>query len=200
VDPVVLAARTVLAWQTLVSRERDPLEPAVLTVGSIHGGTTHNVIPDEVRLQLTVRSYAPETRERLLSGIQRVARAEAEAAQAPRPPEVVVRDENTPATYNDPELTKRIAAAVARTLGPENVREGKPQMIGEDFGRYGGAGVPATLLFVGATEPGVYEKARAAGQPLPSLHSALFAPDRERTLRTAMTTLTTAALEVLGRP
>jgi hippurate hydrolase len=200
VDPIVIAARMVLAWQTIVSREREPFEPVVVTVGSIHGGMTHNVIPDEVRLQLTVRTYAPQVRERVLGAIARVARAEAEAAGAPRPPSVTVSEEGTPSTYNEPELTRRLGAALGRVLGEGKVREGKPLMVGEDFGRYGLEGVKSTILLVGAVEPGRFEAAKASGEVLPSLHSSTFAPDRERTLRTAITTLTVSALELLGRP
>ncbi|QRN94157.1 amidohydrolase [Archangium violaceum] len=199
VDPIVLAARTILSLQTLVSREKSPLEPAVVTVGSIHGGTKHNIIPDEVKLQLTVRSYKPEVRKQLLAGIERIAQAEALAAGAPRKPEMSV-SEGTPATYNDPALTKRLVGAVSRVLGAENVREGQPVMGGEDFSEYGLAGVPAVMLWVGTVDPKRHAEARASGETLPSLHSALFAPDRERTLRTAVTTLTTSALEVLGKP
>ncbi|QRK07884.1 amidohydrolase [Archangium violaceum] len=199
VDPIVLAARTILSLQTLVSREKSPLEPAVVTVGSIHGGTKHNIIPDEVKLQLTVRSYKPEVRKQLLSAIERVVNAEAMAANAPRKPDVAVT-EGTPATYNDPELTKRLIGAVTRVLGAENIREAQPVMGGEDFSEYGLAGVPAVMLWLGTVEPKRLAEARAAGATLPSLHSPLFAPDRERTLRTGVTTLTTSALELLARP
>jgi acetylornithine deacetylase/succinyl-diaminopimelate desuccinylase-like protein len=120
VDPVVLAARTILSLQTLISREKHPLEPAVLTVGSIHGGTKHNIIPDDVKLQLTLRTYKPEVRKALLAGIERVAKAEAMAANAPRPPTVAVT-EGTPATFNDPDLTKRLVGAIARVLGQKNL-------------------------------------------------------------------------------
>ncbi|MCE9668031.1 amidohydrolase [Myxococcus stipitatus] len=198
VDPVVMAARTILALQTLVSREKHPLEPAVVTVGSIHGGTKHNIIPDEVRLQLTVRSYKPEVRKALLAGIERVAKAEALASDAPRPPDVAVT-EGTPATYNDPVLTRRLTDAVRRVLGEKNVGEAQPVMGGEDFSEYGRAGVPAVLLWLGSVEPQRFEQARANGETLPSLHSSGFAPDRERTLRTGVTALTTSALELLGK-
>jgi amidohydrolase len=199
VDPIVLAARTVLSLQTLVSREKSPLEPAVLTVGSIHGGTKHNIIPDAVKLQLTLRTYKPEVRKQLLTALERLVNAEAQASGAPRKPEVSLT-EGTPATYNEPELTKRLAGALTQVLGAENVREGEPVMGGEDFSEYGRAGVPAVLFWVGTVEPRRHAQARAAGEVLPSLHSALFAPDPERTLRTGITTLTTSALELLGRP
>ena len=199
VDPIVLAARTVLALQTLVSREKPPLEPGVVTVGSIHGGTKHNIIPDEVKLQLTVRSYKPEVRQLLLQGIERVVRAEAQASGAPRPPDISTT-EGTPATYNDPALVKRLVGALTPVLGAPNVREGQPTMGGEDFSEYGRAGVPAMMIWVGTVEPKRHAQALARGETLPSLHSGLFVPDRERTLRTGVTTLTTAALELLGKP
>jgi len=199
VDPIVIAARTVLALQTIVGRENNPLDPAVVTVGSIHGGTKHNVIPDEVKLQLTVRSYKDEVRKHLLEAIERIAKAEAAAARAPKPPEVKVTD-GTPATYNDPALTKRIAGALQRGLGAANVSEGVPVMAGEDFSEYGRAGVPATVLWVGAVEPKKLAAAKAGGPSLPSLHSSEFAPDREPTIRTGVETVTLAAMELLGKP
>jgi amidohydrolase len=200
VDPIVIAARTVLALQTLVSREKDPLEPAVLTVGSIHGGNKYNIIPDDVHLQLTVRSYTPEVRKQLLDGIARIANAEAAAANAPRPPEVRT-SEGSNATYNDPALTKRLATMLARELGTDNVVERKPEMVAEDFGEFGRAAkIPSVTLSVGAVEPGKYAAAKAAGTALPSLHSALFAPDREPTIRTATTTLVLSALELFQKP
>jgi hippurate hydrolase len=200
VDPVVIAARTILAVQTLVSREKDPLEPAVITVGSIHGGSKHNIIPDEVRLQMTVRSYNPAVRKQLLDGIARIAKGEAAAAGAPREPELRTSEPSN-ATYNDPALARRIAAVLTRELGPDNVSEGRPSMVAEDFGELGkAAGAPSLLLRVGAVEPGKFAAAQTSGTALPSLHSATFAPDYERTIRTATTVLTLSALELLGKP
>lgn len=198
VDPVVVAARTVLALQTLVSREKDPLEPAVITVGSIHGGTKHNIIPDEVKLQITVRTYSPTVRKQLLEGITRIARAEAASAGAPREPEVKF-SESQDATYNNPALARRLEAALAPRLGKANVVEGKPDMVAEDFGEFGkAAGVPSVLIRVGAVEPSKHAAATAAGTPLPSLHSATFVPDRERTIRTTTSVLVLSTLELLG--
>jgi hippurate hydrolase len=199
IDPIVIAARTVLALQTVVGRENNPLDPAVVTVGSIHGGTKHNIIPDEVKLQLTVRSYKDDVRKRLLASIERIAKAEAAAAGAPKPPDVAV-SEGTPATYNDPAVTKRVADALARGLGSANVSEAQPVMGGEDFSEYGRAGVPATLVWVGAVEPKKYEASKAGGASLASLHNSGFAPDREPTIRTGVKTVTLAALELLGKP
>ena len=199
VDPVVIAARIVVALQTLVSRENSPFDPAVVTVGSIHGGTKHNIIPDEVRLQLTVRSYKDEVRKRLVAGIERIAKAEAAAAAAPKEPVVVV-SEGTPAMYNDPALAKRLSGALAKALGDSNVIDGQPVMGGEDFSEFGRAGVPAVQFEVGAVLQARYEAAKAGGAPLPSLHSSQFGPDREPTIRAAAAALTIAALELLARP
>jgi hippurate hydrolase len=198
VDPVTIAARTILAFQTLISREKDPLEPGVITVGSIHGGTKHNIIPDEVKLQITVRTYSPAVRKLLLEGIARIARAEAASANAPREPEIAV-SESQDATYNDPALAHRLEAVLAQRLGKANVVEGKPEMVAEDFGELGkAAGVPSVLIRVGAVEPKQYAAAVAAGKALPSLHSATFSPDRERTIRTDTSVLVLATLELLG--
>jgi hippurate hydrolase len=199
VDPVVIAARTVLALQTIVSREVDPRDPAVVTVGAIHGGTKNNIIPDEVKLQLTVRSYKDEVQQHLLAAIQRIAKAEALAAGAPREPAFEIFDA-AHATYNDPKLTERLAGTLRNVLGNENVVEQEPKMASEDFSEYGRAGVPAVMLSVGAVEPAKYAAAKASGTPLPSLHSSKFAPDRELTLKTAIRAETAAALELLGKP
>ncbi|HYL06073.1 MAG TPA: amidohydrolase [Thermoanaerobaculia bacterium] len=199
VDPVVIAARTIVAWQTIVSREKDPQEPAVVTVGSIHGGTKHNIIPDEVKLQLTVRTYSREVRRHVLDAIARIARGEAAAAGAAREPTVGVV-ESTPATYNDPKLTARVAAALGRQLGADNVVEVPREMASEDFSEYGLAGVPAVMVRLGAAEPAALAKAQAAGQELPSLHSSLFAPDRDPTLRTGVAAEMAMLLDLLGKP
>jgi hippurate hydrolase len=199
VDPIVIAARTVVALQTIVGRENNPLDPAVVTVGSIHAGTKHNIIPDEAKLQLTVRSYKEDVRKRLLSAIERIAKAEAVAAGAPKPPEVSVT-EGTPATYNDPALTKRIAGSLSKAFGGSRLQETEPVMGGEDFAEYGRAGVPSVIFWVGAVAPEKFEAAKKAGTALPSLHSPLFAPDREATLKTGVSALTVAAFELLARP
>jgi hippurate hydrolase len=199
VDPIVMASRFVAALQTLVSRENSPFDPAVVTVGSFHAGLKHNVIPDEAHLQLTVRSYKDEVRARLLAGIERIAKGEAASAGAPRPPEVRT-SEATPATYNDPTVARRLAAALAGQLGEAKVLERSPVMGGEDFSEFGRAGVPAVLLWLGAVEPGQFAEAQRTGQPLPSLHSSRFAPDRGPTIRTGVTVLTVSALELLGVP
>ncbi len=198
VDPVLVASRIVVALQAIVARETNPLDPAVVTVGSFHAGTKHNIVPDEARLELTVRAYRKEVRDAVIAAIERIARGEAAAARAPKEPVVTVV-ESTPSTHNDPALTRRVAAAVAAALGAENVSEVPPVMGAEDFSEYGLAGVPATIFWVGAVAPERLAESKRTGETLPSLHSPLFAPDRERTLKTGVATVTTAALELLGR-
>jgi hippurate hydrolase len=203
-DPVVMAAEIVMTLQTIVSREIAPIEAAVITVGSIHGGTKHNVIADEVRLQLTVRSYADETREYLLRRIGEVAIGVARTHDMPPDtlPEITIRDEYTPSVYNDPGFTLALAARLRRTLGADRVREVPPVMGGEDFARYGRQEppIPSALLWLGAVDPAAVEAAAAAGTSLPSLHSSRFAPLPGPTITAGVTVLTQAALEVLGTP
>jgi hippurate hydrolase len=197
VDPIVIAARTIVSLQTIVARENSPLDPAVVTVGSIHGGTKHNIIPNEVKLQLTVRSYKPEVRERLLSAITRIAKAESAAALAPKEPEVKVV-ESTKATYNDPALTERVGDTLRAALGADKVLKPDPEMGAEDFSEFVNAGVPGVYLVVGAVPPAKYAAWKAGGPPLPTTHSSIFAPDREPTLRTALLVETLAALELIN--
>jgi hippurate hydrolase len=198
IDPVVIAAKIVLGLQTLVSRENDPFDPAVVTVGSIHGGTKHNIIPDQVRLQLTVRAYKSDVRARLLRGIERVARAEALAADAPKPPDVVVSD-GTPVTVNDDALAARVGAALRARLGDARVREAVPITAAEDFSRYAEAGVPILMLWVGAINPAALEASKRDRTLLPGLHSSLFAPEAEPTIMTGVEALVAASREVLGK-
>ena len=199
VDPIVIAARTVMALQTIVSRETKPIDPAVVTVGAIHGGTKHNIIPDEVKLLITVRTFKDDVRKRILASIDRIAKAEALAAGAAKPPKMEIT-EGTNSMYNDPALTRRISAALARTLGSSNVEEGESTMGAEDFSEFGRAGIPSLQYNVGAVNPAKYETSKKDGTPLPSLHSSEFAPDREPTIRTGVASLTAAALELLGKP
>jgi len=199
IDPIVIAARTILAWQTLVSRENSPFDPAVVTVGSIHAGTRSNIIPEEAHLQLTVRSYKDEVRQRLIDGIARIAKAEAAAAGAEKAPVVEVV-ETVKAVYNDPKLTERTVAALRSALGDSNVELTSPAMAADDFAEYGRAGVPAFDFWVGAANKEKLEAAHKSGQELPGLHSAYFAPDREPSLKTGITAETAAVLELLGKP
>lgn len=197
VDPIVTAAYLVTQLQTIVSRRVNPVEPAVVSVGSIHGGAKHNVIPDEVRLQLTVRSYSDAVRALLLDSIRQLAEDTCRSFLCPRPPDVEVKDEYTPAMYNDPELAARGAAVFERFLGADAVRPLPAAMGGEDFGRYHRAkGFPAFMFRLGS----VARERVEAGEPLPSLHSSLYAPDPEPTLETGLRASGRLALELLGRP
>lgn len=202
-DPVVLGAELVMALQTIVSREVSPLDPAVVTVGAFNAGTKHNIIPDQAHLQLTVRSYEPEVRQQILAAIERIANGIAAAGGVPedRPPIVqVAREEATPATYNDPDLTGRWVAALRTELGEERVVEIDPVMGGEDFSRYGlDTGVPISMLWLGAVEPERWRRAQEGGPALPSLHSSEFAPLPEPTIRTGVTALVTGVLELMAR-
>ncbi len=202
-DPVVLAAQTILALQTIVSREIAPIEPAVVTVGSIHGGTKHNIIPDEVHLQLTLRSYSDEVRNHTIEAIKRITRGLAMAAGVPedRMPIVTVADEYTPATYNDPELTLRLAEVLKQSLGESNVIHTEPVMGGEDFGRYGRVEprIPICIFWLGTVDPAKIEESKKTGKPLPSLHSSLYAPVPEPSIRTGVRAMATSVLELLKK-
>jgi len=196
-DPVVMAAQFINALQTIVSREDSPLDPVVVTVGSIHGGTKRNIIPDEVQLLMTVRTYKPEVRKRVVASIERIARGIAISAGVPedRMPVVeLLAGESVDSTYNDPALTERIAAALTKGMGAPNVIRIDPLMVSEDFGRFGAdRKIPICMLNVGAVDPAKI----ASGQRLPSLHSSGFAPLPDPTLRGAIKAMTLAVLEIL---
>jgi len=203
-DPVVLAARIVVALQTIVSREVDPEDAAVVTVGSIHGGTKHNIIPDEVKLQLTVRSFSPETRTRILDAITRIARGEAIAAGMPedRMPVIAIQDQYTPATFNSEPLTSDIMATFRERFGAERVRAVPPSMAGEDFSQYRLADpehVQSLLFWVGAIRQDQWDAAKGDTTKLPGLHSPFWAPDAEKTISTGIEAMTTAALHLLAK-
>jgi amidohydrolase len=198
VDPIVIAARTIVSWQTIVSREVDPQDPAVITVGSIHGGTKNNIIPDEVVMQLTVRSYKDEVRKHLLASIERIADAEAAAAGAPKKP-VVQLVEGVGAVYNDPQTTNRLADRLKQVMGEGNVVLGRPIMASDDFAEYRSAGIPSVMLELGAVNPEKYAEAKKSGQPLPGPHSPYFAPDREPSLKTGIEVEMAAILELMGK-
>jgi len=202
-DPIVIAAQTILALQTIVSRENSPLDPAVVTVGSIHGGTKRNIIPDEVTLQLTIRTYKEEVRQHILSAIERIARGNASAAGVPddRMPIVkVIENESGPSLYNDPQLSDRVATAMSKALGADNVVKVPPLMASEDFGRFSlDHQIPSMMFWLGAIEPARVEASKTSGKPLPSLHSSLFEPLPEPTLRTGIKAMTTAVLELMKK-
>src|SRR6266404_5151522 len=200
-DPVVLAAQIILGLQTIVSREIEPGDPAVVTVGSIHGGTKHNIIPDEVHLQLTVRSYTDEVRRQTIDAIKRIVRGQAIAAGIPedRMPEVKLGDESVAATYNNPELTGRITSVFKTWLGDANVIKAKPVMGGEDFGEFGRTSdkIPICMFFVGGVRPEALKESEQTGKALPSLHSPFWAPVPEPTIKTGVTAMTAAVLELM---
>jgi amidohydrolase len=201
-DPIVLAAEMINAWQTIASRENNPLDPIVITVGSIQGGTKHNIVPDEVKMQLTVRTYKPEVRERVLAAIERIAKGIAGASGVPpdRAPIVSVsKDQFCPATYNNPELTKRLVAVWKKSLGNENVEIVDPTMGGEDFSEYSlqDHSIPAVDFHIGAVEPAKIAAYKQAGKELPSLHSSKFAPVPEPTIRVGVIGMTAAVLDLM---
>lgn len=200
IDPIVLGARIVLGLQTLVSRENDPFQPAVITVGSFHSGTKHNIIPGEAKLQITVRSFSDTVRSKLLDGIKRTAKGEAIAAGAPEPV-VDIRDhEFTPALVNDGPLTNQTVAEFAKNFGKEKVKPRPPVLGGEDFSRYGRAGVPIFMWFIGTANPADVEKSlEPGGTTLPSLHSEFFAPVPKPTIQTGTLSLVAAVLSKAGK-
>jgi amidohydrolase len=203
-DPIVLSAEIVNALQTIASRENDPLDPIVVTVGSIHGGTKHNIIPDEVKMQLTVRTYKSDVRDRVLTDIDRIAKGCASAAgvTADRAPIVeVLKDQFTPATYNNPELTRRLVAVWKKLLGSENVDMVEPTMGGEDFSEYSlpDHSIPAVDFHIGAVDPAKIAQYKKEGKELPSLHSSKFAPVPEPTIRVGIVGMASAVLELMKR-
>lgn len=202
IDPIVAAANLVTALQTLVSRRVDPREPAVVTVGSIHGGTRPNIIPDQVDLQLTVRSYSDEVRLQLLDGIRQLSEDVCRAFGCPRPPDVQVKESYTPAVYNHPELSALAVEVFVRVLGEDAVAPRRPTMGGEDFGRYARAAeVPGLQFRLGSVAAEKIAASRApGGPPLPTVHSSRYAPDPEPTLRTGITATVHLALSLLERP
>jgi amidohydrolase len=199
-DPVMIAAETVVALQTIVSREVPPIDPAVVTVGSIHGGTKHNIIPDEVKLQLTVRSYRKEIREQLLKSIERITLGIAQAAGVPEDRKPIVEiTRGMPSTYNDPELSKKLTEIFKKTFGESNVPVKDPVMGGEDFAYYSleDHSIPSVIFWVGAVDPKKAAEYEKAGKTLPSLHSSEFAPLPEPTIKTGVKAMTTAVLELM---
>jgi amidohydrolase len=195
IDPIVEAARLILDLQTIVSREIKPTEPAVVTVGSIHGGTKHNVIGDTVHLQLTVRSYDAEVRKKLHEAIRRKALAAAASSGAPQP--TVLFSDGTPAVHNDEKLVERVVPVFRRTLGDDNVVPVELSMGGEDFSQYGLAGVPIFMFRLGSIEPKRLAGYDRVGEISPPLHSARYYPDPEPTLLTGVTAMSAAVLDLL---
>jgi len=202
-DPIVIASEIVVALQTIVSREMDPQVPTVVTVGSFHAGTKHNIIPDEAHLQLTVRTMNPTQREKVLAAITRIANGIAAAAGVPaeRAPLISVAADHVPATINNPELTRRVAAALERSLGKDNVLPGEPAMASEDFSLYAleHPKPPICMFQLGAADPAKWQAAKQNGTHLPGPHSTEFAPVPEPTIRTGVKAMTSAVLELLKK-
>ena len=186
VDPVVIAARTILALQTIASREVKPGEMVVITVGYIHAGTKNNIIPDQAELGLTVRTYKPEVRHQVLAAITRITKAEAEAAGAPREPSIE-RYEATDAVYNNPTLVERLRGPLEAALGKDNVVTEDPITASEDFSYFVEQGIPGFYFSLGGANPEKYAQSKAAGTSLPSNHSPSFAPDVDPALHTGIT-------------
>ena len=203
-DPIVLASRIVTSLQTLVSREISPLDSAVVTVGSFHAGAKHNIIPDEARLQLTVRSYTDEVRTKLLDGIARIARGEAIAAGVPEDRMPVVRvekDEFTPATFNTPAFTEEMAGFLKTRFGDQRVVQMPPVMGGEDFGRFSrdDKDIKSLIIWVGGVPQAEFDAAKREGRTLPSLHSPFWAPDAPAVISTATEALTAMAMKLMAK-
>ncbi|MCG9760481.1 MULTISPECIES: amidohydrolase [Pseudoalteromonas] len=204
IDPVVLASRIVLGLQTITSREISPLEPSVITVGSIHGGSKHNIISNEVKLQLTLRSYNPDVREQQIAAIKRLTAGIAKSAglEDSLVPEVIVHEsESIPSTYNNPELAEFVTSAIKQEIGAENVEQSQPVMAGEDFGLYGRTddNVPITIFWLGGVNQAVFDAAQKSGEPLPSLHSSKFAPDYPIAIATGVRAMTNSALALFNQ-
>jgi hippurate hydrolase len=200
VDPVVLAARIILDLQTIVSREVNPLDPCVVTVGSIHGGTKHNIIPNEVKLQLTVRTTKTETRDHVLKAIERIVKAAAAGARAPEPEMKVNLEQYTPATLNDVPLARKCGAVFREVLGAENVKPRQPVMGAEDFGRFSEGKTPIFMYFLGTVSKEKYEAAQRPGAtPLPGMHTDSYAPLPEPSIRTGIRTMSLAAINLMPK-
>lgn len=196
-DPVIVGAAIVTAVQTLVSRNVNPQTPAVVTVGSFQAGAKHNIIADEAKLLLTVRSYDDDTRAMLLAGIERIAKAQALSFGAPEP-DIFIEPDYTPSTYNDPALSAMAATAIAAAIGEENIQAAPPVMGGEDFSQYSrtDAKIPSLIYWIGAVEPERWQAAQNAELALPSLHSPFFTPDYESTIETGIASMTATALSL----
>ena len=204
VDPIVLASNMVMQFQTIVSRNSSPLDPAVITVGSFHSGAKHNIISDEAKLQLTVRSYSDESRKLLLDGIRRVARGAAMTAGLPDElmPVVTVEDPYTPSTFNDPDFTQARAAAFRERFGEERVMEWPAVMGGEDFSQFRRAApddVESMIFWISGTPAPMLQALKENGTPLPSLHSPFWAPDAEAVIATGAEAMAGAAMDLMPR-
>lgn len=201
-DPVVLASQIVLALQTIVSRELKPGTPAVVTVGTIHGGLKRNIISDEVKLELTLRAYDEKVMTHLVASVRRICEGTARAAGLPddRLPVVTLTPESVSVTSNDLALTRRLGGAFVEWFGKDRAKPTEPVMGGEDFSEFSRQGVPICMWRVGATDPAKFAESERTGIPVPSNHSATFAPVPEPTLKACVTSMTAAVLELMGKP
>ena len=202
-DPIVLASAIVMKLQTLVSRESSPLDPAVVTVGSFHSGFKHNIISDEAKLQLTVRSYSDESRKLLLDGIKRIARGEAITAGLPDDlmPVVTLEKDYTPSTYNSPEFTEEVMAGFRQRFGDAGVMKVPSVMGGEDFSQFLRASpddIQSLIFWVGGVPEADFARSKAGEITLPSLHSPYWAPDAEKVIATATEAMTAATLDLMA--
>ena len=203
-DPIVMAGEFIVQLQTIVSRQEDPSDPAVVTIGTIHGGTKRNIIPNEVKLEITARTFSDKARQIIIDGIRRTAAGVALSAGVPEnlaPIVSVLENESAPVMYNDPALTARVKAALVTALGAQNVLSSSPVMESEDFGNFGldGHKIPSLMFGLGAMDAGKLAEARAAGKSLPGPHNALFQPVPEPTLRTGVTAMSSVAIALLQK-
>jgi amidohydrolase len=201
-DPVVMAGEFIVQVQSIVSRQEDPQNPAVVTIGDIHGGTKRNVIPNEVKMELTTRAFSDEAMQIIVDGVRRTAQGVALSAGVPADlAPIITLQESTPVTYNDPALTARVRAALVTALGAQNVSDEPPIMASEDFGLFGleGHKIPTVLFWLGAMNPAKFAAAQAENKLLPGLHTSRFQPDPEPTLRTGVTAMTSVAMDLLRK-
>jgi hippurate hydrolase len=203
-DPIVMAGEFIVQLQTVVSRQENPRDPAIVTIGDIHGGTKRNIIPNEVKMELTARAYSDEARRIIVEGIRRTAQGVALSAGVPEDlaPIVTVLDaESTPVMYNDPALTVRVRAALVKALGAQNVIDEEAGTASEDFGILGleGRKIPTVMFGLGAMDPAKFAAARAAGKLLPGPHNSRFEPLPEPTLRTGVKAMSSVAIALLQK-
>ena len=203
IDPIVIASRIVTDLQTIVSRELSPTEPAVVTVGSIHGGTRPNIIPDEVKMELTLRYFSEETIKKVIAAIERISHAAARTAGMPddKLPKVFVDPSETPPVLNDAELSEKVSGFAENIIGAANIIETQPEMVGEDFGKYGltPEDVPICLIWLGSTSPQLMEQLKKEGKNPAPLHSPYLNPDYENTIKTGIEVMTANVIGLLKK-
>lgn len=200
VDPIVLSAKIIMDLQTIVAREVDPLDPAVVTVGSIHGGSKSNIIPNDVTMLLTVRTTSDEVRKQVLDAIERIVKGNAKTAGAPEPSVKLDESEFTPVLINDRKLTEETAELFKKMLGEERVLPRRPVMGGEDFSRFGRTGIPIMMFYLGSVDPDrVAAAQKESGTPLPSMHSDNYYPLPEPTIKLGVRAMSMAVLRLVAK-